>query len=100
MTEEATVGEKLAVMEHRIEQLEQWPPRIEAVEKQVDAVKSALAANQESMEDMKEESHATNVAVSELRDLVMRLFWTGTGIAIAAASILSIGIPVWKLLPQ
>lgn len=72
-------GEQLAVHNHRLEQLEQWPPRVEAVERQVQAVKTQMNNVTASLEDVKAETHKTNANLDNLDRSIARLFWTGAG---------------------
>lgn len=91
-----TLGEKLAVMQHQIIKLEEWPPRVEAAEKQIELIRADQHALREAVDATRQEAHQTNNVVVELRDLVMKLFWTGAGVFLACSSIWAIGITVWK----
>jgi hypothetical protein len=98
MGEHIEMEPRLAVIEHRLGTLEQWPPRVEQVEKHMAAVQQELAASRITMEELKAEVHKSSKEASETRQMVSRLFWTGAGVLTACSVIWTGGIVLWRMI--
>jgi len=90
-------SEEFAVVQHRVTVLESLPPRLEAVEKQVQLVSQKLESLDEHLKDVKIETHKTALSVKEARGQIQKLFWTGAGVFLAASAIWTVGVTIYSL---
>lgn len=89
-THEMTLNERLAVVESKVNQLQQVPPRVEQLHREVDVVKVGMDAIKREVHAIREAQQALLTKVDGISDQVKRLFWTGAGVMILAAFIVGV----------
>lgn len=83
-----TLQTHLAVLEHRVKELEHTPPRVNHLEHSVGQLELQFKAMNEDLGDIKQEGKETHGLVLKLGEDVRRLFYTGVVIASLASALL------------
>lgn len=90
--------QKLAVLEHRVNELEETPPKVKVIEQNLVALDSKFEAKFEnvmsSIATMVKQTDHNHKLLEELSSNVNRLFWTGAGIALTVSGL----VFVYKIL--
>ena len=86
MTQNIEMHNDLAVLEHRVKQLEKEPPRVRSLENEVGVIKSTIETMTRDVSDVKTEVHdikqrmeltATRSDVEKIRDSVVKIMAYG-----------------------
>lgn len=87
MTSQLSFENELAVLEHRVAQLEKEPPRVRSLENEVGVIKSTIDTMTRDVADVKSDVHdmkerisktATTDDVSSIKDAVIKIMAYGT----------------------
>ncbi|MFK0570599.1 hypothetical protein [Endozoicomonas sp.] len=84
----------MAVLEHRVTELEHTPPRVNSLEHSVNQLEVQFTAMNKDITEIKEEGKETHSLVRQLGEEVRKLFFIGTVVA-AIASFLLVGLKVY-----
>ncbi len=79
----------MAVLEHRVCELEHTPPRVHSLEHTVTQLQVQFTAMTRDLSEIKEESKITHRLVQKLGEEVRRLFFIGTVLAAVASTLLA-----------
>ncbi len=88
------VEKELAVLEHRVNELEDTPPRVNLLENSVNQLEVQFKHMNDDLGEIKTEGKANHKLLVDLGEQVRKLFFIGTVVA-AIASTLLVGLKIY-----
>ncbi|MGI2027759.1 hypothetical protein [Endozoicomonas acroporae] len=88
------IEQGMAVLEHRVNELEGTPPRVNSLEHTVSQLEVQFTTMNRDITEIKEESKETHSLVQKLGEEVRKLFFIGTVVATIASAVL-VGLRIY-----